>query len=267
MVDATGSDWDQLDSATEFNSTNDRVLIGQGANVKRLSGLLLPIPTAVQSALDLKAAASAVAAKGPRLEAAFTIPTLSMFTAATRNATGFAAADTDYGIRFKGPVNTTGANDLNYVARAIAAGAAGWRATARIRRNLGLLQWVGAGLMLRESSTGKTVNAYLGTYSTTQGFCANTGTNDTTISADALLARLDMGATDAWIRVTDNLTNRIWSLSFDGENFKDYRTEGRTVHCTPDQVGFYVTPASNSGNLGSNELVVYGLSWQYEELT
>lgn len=57
-----------------------------------------------------------------------------------------------------------------------------------------------------------------------------------------------------WLRIADNGTNRIISVSPDGLNFIAINTEGRTTFLTADQVGF-------GGNPYSQEIGVGLLSW------
>jgi hypothetical protein len=52
-----------------------------------------------------------------------------------------------------------------------------------------------------------------------------------------------------YLRITDDNTNRIFYCSNDGYNFTKAFSEGRTVHMTPDQIGFFI---DNYGSNGSN---------------
>lgn len=49
-----------------------------------------------------------------------------------------------------------------------------------------------------------------------------------------------------WLRMQDNGTNRIASISIDGYNFIPYYTESRTNYITPNYIGFGIQPNSST---------------------
>jgi hypothetical protein len=52
-----------------------------------------------------------------------------------------------------------------------------------------------------------------------------------------------------WLRITDNATNRIYYLSYDGINFTQFLSESRTTFITPDQIGIFVHNNAVAANL------------------
>ena len=56
-----------------------------------------------------------------------------------------------------------------------------------------------------------------------------------------------------WFRCVDNNVNRLWYLSRDGINWKQFYSQSRTDWQTPDQIGIYVNSSYTLG--GNNKLV------------
>lgn len=94
------------------------------------------------------------------------------------------------------------------------------------------------GLILRQSSDGKLVT--INKAATSNALAVNKWTNETTFSAAyvTITSGLDIYCPMVWFRFTDNNTNRIASMSSDGQNFVDIHSVSRTDFLTPDQVGF-----------------------------
>lgn len=102
------------------------------------------------------------------------------------------------------------------------------------------------GLCFRQSSDGKLALFGIGTDSANRGYTASRKMTDpTTYSADYSLqdqsGKAETGRL-CCLRIADNGTNRICSVSADGVNFQAFHTIGRTDFLTADEVGFYINP-------------------------
>jgi hypothetical protein len=99
------------------------------------------------------------------------------------------------------------------------------------------------GPALRESSSGKLIVFHTGiSNNVPYSALIQKHTNPTTFSANYTVFRgveIAMGS-PVWIKLNDNSTNRIWSLSMDGKNFIQVHSVGRTDFMTPDQYGFAI---------------------------
>jgi hypothetical protein len=115
----------------------------------------------------------------------------------------------------------------------------------------------GAGVLWRESSSGKLVTArfYTGmpSFGVTKWSSPTSYTDDYFTTAAGSV--FSMGQIQ-WIRLQDNSTNRIVLVSNDGINFVQVHSISRTDYLTADEVGFFVD--ANGGNT-VQELV---LSWR-----
>lgn len=122
---------------------------------------------------------------------------------------------------------------------------------AHIRPLLYAANYATASIVLRESSSGKLV---------TFGLVRNTAgtpdlqvtkwTNATTWVASYIdLTLTPMISDGVWLRVVDDGANRVCSWSFDGKNFMQAHTVGRTDFCTPDQYGVGVNPLNGAAGL------------------
>ncbi|MGN6700005.1 MAG: hypothetical protein ACTHMR_17765 [Thermomicrobiales bacterium] len=104
------------------------------------------------------------------------------------------------------------------------------------------LNYAQCGLVLRESSSGKLalLNYCCDTTQNT-GYRVQTQkfTNPTTFSASSITLPAPTGH-PLWLRLQDDNTNRIASVSLDGVNFWQIHSVGRTDFLTPDQIGLYV---------------------------
>lgn len=102
----------------------------------------------------------------------------------------------------------------------------------------------GAGLLFRESSSGKIVGFCLHTRSLNalQIFC---WTNPTTYGgSNPLNDEVAHIGFPIWLRIADDGTNRIYSYSVDGVNFAERYREARTTFLTADEVGFFINPTN-----------------------
>jgi len=118
------------------------------------------------------------------------------------------------------------------------------------------------GLVFRQGSDGKIV---------TFGVCGNTGNitgyslsafkyNSATSFNAVYISSTGYGfpfGGSIWLRVTDNGTNRICSVSYDGFTFEQIQSISRTDFLTADQIGFY-----GSAENGTYGLVTSVVSWK-----
>lgn len=103
----------------------------------------------------------------------------------------------------------------------------------------------GAGILVRESSTGKFVLIYW-RHSNTLGVLKMT--NATTVSAAYTTPSFFPHGPMVWLQIEDNGTNLISSVSMDGENFLQVHSISRTDFMAggPDEIGFaLLTTASD----------------------
>jgi len=102
-----------------------------------------------------------------------------------------------------------------------------------------------AGLLFRESASGKQQNFYTIQFGQTMG--ASKWDNATTFNSGYSLSPAPAGSVGQilWMRISDNGVNRICSWSPDKTNWTDVHTVGRTDFLTADEVGFYAN-MSNS---------------------
>lgn len=108
------------------------------------------------------------------------------------------------------------------------------------------------GVGFRESSSGKMVTCEVWTQTGGGGsfiFRVVKWTDSTNISSTPVNANY-YGYGDLFIRLADNGTNRIISVSPDGINFIAINTEARTTFLTADQVGFGCNPYSQESGVG-----------------
>lgn len=115
--------------------------------------------------------------------------------------------------------------------------------TAAFLFNTNGVQNAHAGLCLRESATGKyhVINAYTGSSGFT--WSVQKYSNETTWTANYTTGNA-LATSPCWFRITDDGTNRISSLSADGQNWIPVHSVGRTDYLTPNEVGFYVSSYS-----------------------
>lgn len=167
------------------------------------------------------------------------------------NQGGSTIADAN-GISFLDIPNAT----TNIRSRVISAPATPYTITALLRaRYVGALSTQYGGLVFRESSTGKLYIWYVAGNGALQ---AVKFTNDTTFSAVGAVNVAIAGAAGNfhWLRIADNGTNLLFSVSVDGLNFVEYGTEGRTVFMAggPNQVGFFANGDSPGASMSLSVL-------------
>lgn len=120
------------------------------------------------------------------------------------------------------------------------------------------------GLCWRESGSGKLVTVNYAAFDffgeCTHYMVITKWDNETTTNSD-YYAKLQWTNTDCqWLRITDNGTNRICSLSSDGVNFFQIHSVGRTDFITADEIGFFIDPIRSSDIFYNPEMHV--LSWE-----
>lgn len=102
------------------------------------------------------------------------------------------------------------------------------------------------GLVLRASGSGNLIrwvaNNNGGLSWIVQRFNSPSSFNSTIATLSTPISPLSL----AWLRITDNNTNRIFSVSYDGQTWLDALSESRTAFITPDEIGFFVEEAGNS---------------------
>lgn len=102
----------------------------------------------------------------------------------------------------------------------------------------------GGGLIWRQSSDGKIISVELDGDSTIA--IVAKWNSPTSFSAAYTTAGAYRYGSCVWLRITDNGTDRISSISMDGQNFVVIQTVGRTDFLTADEVGFFVKDQSSS---------------------
>lgn len=121
-----------------------------------------------------------------------------------------------------------------------------------------------AGMVFRQSSDGKLHSFIVGyTEATNQNYLGSRKWTDATnFSADYTNNPAQSICPNGllWMRISDDNSNRVVSLSADGVNFFPFHSVGRTDFLTADQVGFLVRNDATSGSLGSGGMTL--LSWK-----
>lgn len=108
----------------------------------------------------------------------------------------------------------------------------------------------GVGLWWRDSGSGK-ITIFQIDRGTSGVRAALYDFNSATSFSGTVVAAFDypsMGL--CWLRIADNGTNKIASISVDGYTWIPFSTRTRTTFMTPNQVGFYVNNADNNWTIG-----------------
>lgn len=186
---------------------------------------------------------------------ALTPPALGGFTWV--NQGGATATQTRSGVVLTAPGHGSGANFRCLVK---AAPARPYTITAFLLGMMLSKSFHTVGLLFRESSTGKlhTFNM-VGVSGGRVTLASSKLTNPTTFSAD--YQQLDLQARLRWLRIADDNTNRICSVSEDGQNWVQIHSITRTDFLTggADQVGFFAG-AENQGTPNVS-VIANLLSW------
>jgi hypothetical protein len=188
---------------------------------------------------------------------ALVVPALTDYTWVNQG-TASAATDTEALVMTVPEVGTTNERLLVKTAPATP-----YTITALIRGCMRPRQFLGFGLVFRESSTGR-----LHTWGTESDSSGSTPqiplkstkwTNPTTYNSDyRIIPYNEMNL--YWLRIADDGTNRICSVSANGKNFIDVHSVGRTDFLTADQVG-WVASANNFGASPAFSTFIELLSW------
>lgn len=105
------------------------------------------------------------------------------------------------------------------------------------------------GLAFRQSSDGKLHTFANYFYNNVWYIYSRKFSSPTAWSAD-YTSQIGIWSNPMWLRIADNNTNRICSISADGITWLSFHSVGRTDYLTADQVGFYCDPyAANQGSL------------------
>lgn len=150
-----------------------------------------------------------------------------------------------------------------------------WRALVKVNLGVGMgslnNQGTQAGLILRESSSGKLITA-TARYGGRLAFLRFT--NPTTFDA-VIDTNLSFHENSIWLRIDDDGTNLAMRASDLGIGFTEtadsnWWTQGRTAHMSggPDQIGIYINSGTNSGSTGSGPCVCHATfeAFRLEEL-
>lgn len=164
-------------------------------------------------------------------------------------------------------IGGTGVTTTNLVARVVNAGAAPWTVTAFFRGFMLIRATHQMGLCFRESASGKIVNF---------GLYADGGTGSTGGNLWWVVDKYNnaTGATGAyfetpsalqptnglWLRIADDNTNRICSISVDGQHWTQYHSVARTDFITADQWGIYVGTQTSTGTTIAPTMQVLALT-------
>ncbi len=108
-----------------------------------------------------------------------------------------------------------------------------------------------AGVLFRESSSGKLSALALNYDNTRQGtvLAADKWTDPTTYSGASytLTANILLPQSLVWLRIADDGSNRLYSFSTDGLNFRQVFSVGRTDFLTANEIGFFTN--ANQSNV------------------
>lgn len=120
------------------------------------------------------------------------------------------------------------------------------------------------GLLFRDSASGKYV-CFEHIYTTTNGLAMAVENYSATNTYNATLAGGDNypGTGLIWMRIQDDGTDRIYSLSINGVHWTQYYKETRTNYLTANEVGFFINPLLGSGGSTTRQPVggVHLLHW------
>lgn len=155
------------------------------------------------------------------------------------NQGGASVSTTNGGIFLSAPASSS----VSYRCRVKSAPSTPYTITAAFLAGIPNVNYQDAGLLFRESGTGKMVHWKV---NSALGAAVSRSTNATTFSSNVFWVGIFNTQPLFW-RIADNATNLIFSLSFDGQNFIDLYSESRTAHMAggPNQVGFFTNDQTN----------------------
>jgi hypothetical protein len=185
----------------------------------------------------------------------------------TTRANGGTIADSTYGFTIINTFTSSNTNSLAYAVTPIVRGATSkFDFIVRMRLHFGLYNWVMAGMILRDSSSGNSLTMGMGSDSV-QGFNINHFSNDTTWASVAGAYALGYDTlNDFWLKLTDDNTNRTWYLSLNGSDWVQIYTEAKSSYASSaNQVGVFINPncgGTGQGTVQGKNAMVECLSWQ-----
>jgi hypothetical protein len=161
------------------------------------------------------------------------------------NQGGASVTTTNGGIFLLGPA-TAG---VSLRCRVKTAPSTPYTVTALIVPSLMAVDFMGCGLVFRESGSGKMASIAF-VHNTTWGIDVNKWTDATTFSAQYVSGPFQSLPSYMFFRIADDGANRISSISTDGINFRVIHTVARTDFLTADQVGFFVNCQETTWDAG-----------------
>lgn len=112
--------------------------------------------------------------------------------------------------------------------------------------------YASGGLCFRQSSDGKVVIMHADLNAAGAGttvLLIRNFDSPSSVSSTPSSPNVPLLGSVIWQRIADNGTNRIMSVSADGQNWIDVYTVGRTTFMTADEVGFAINPFSSDTGL------------------
>lgn len=163
----------------------------------------------------------------------------------------------DFSWQNQGGATVTDANGISYLVappspstslrvRSKATPATPWTVTALMSPNFDNATRQEGGLLLRESGTLKVLVVRL---TINSGLLISTGPSLTSLTANPVVrTRSWMLAGPLWLRMGDDGTNLVFSISMDGRNFLELLSQLRTASFTvaPDQMGYFANDETNA---------------------
>jgi hypothetical protein len=106
--------------------------------------------------------------------------------------------------------------------------------------------------VFRQSSDGK-LSTFGPLSNTTLQMAVQNWTSATLVSATAAFNVWFSGCPLVWLRIADDGTNRIYSTSADGQNWRTFYSVSRTTFLTSgaDEVGFFIQPRHATVGIGA----------------
>ena len=192
-------------------------------------------------------------------ELAFAPPTTATFATQRADTGVIENISSNRGVRIRFTAPGTVTNSHLYALTPITSGAGGWQAIARIKVHGWLINFVKAGMSIRDSVSGK---------SQIIGFAENYTLNNNWYSADTTqvsgTAYTGISEHDAWFKLMEDGTNRKFYYSLDGDYWQLVfsATIASQYVTAPTHVGFGWNAAYNTGSIGAGtESAVDCLSW------
>lgn len=110
-----------------------------------------------------------------------------------------------------------------------------------------------AGIIHRANGSGKFINFAI-MYANGWGLYIQNMNSPTSWNANVAIVLPQYAGGLLWLRIADNGTNRIFSISYDGINFMQILSQGRTTFCTADEIGIGVNCQNAAYGCGATYL-------------